>query len=818
MTADYAQTFMRMLLPVLDQNAGQRMRRYAFGLSAGVAGAVVVFVIEWLSEDIVFTPGIVAVLIAAWFGGLGPGLLALVLVVAAVPLFLAVSDLSMHSAADYVTHAVIAGPFGVLTAVLGHHGRRAMHSLRRSEQLFDSFMGNLPGAAWMKDIDGRYVYANEEAVRVLNTPRRDLYGRTDLDLFPAATAQQFMENDHLAHSRRESLQAVEALERDDGLHHALVVKFPVTENRDGDPTYVGGVAIDITAHRQAEQELEARSDQLQLVIDTVPALVSFVDREGRYVFNSQMYEEWFGMDAAEIRGQTMEAVFGPDAYSSIRPYVERALAGEVVEYETVLPEANGASRWIEAKYVPHRDRTGAVDGFFSLVLDVTARKNLEMARTLLTRVTGQLGRSLDVDDTVRGLLSAVVPSFVDHAAVYFAGPGDTIRGIEAAKGAALPPQVGTYEIDRDAPRGVAAVLRSGRAEHYRRAPLDLAFPARVHPPVDEAAPAGRTSVMFAPIVAHNEVVAVLAVATDDPGRTCEEHDFNVLKEIARRAGLAIQQSLMYEESRRVTEELRIANSAKDEFLGTVSHELRTPITIILGNASLLANRHQQMDADTVSASLADLLGQAERLHRVVENMLILSRLERGAGAEAEPILIARSISQVIAEAQRQQPGRVIRLESHDWDLFALGAESYVHQVLLNYVNNAMRYSDLDEPIDLSVQLVDGEVCVRVLDRGIGLTVEELDNLFTPFFRSERVPDNARGMGIGLSVSQRLIEALGGRVWGRPREGGGAEFGFSLPAVAGREVGEVELHPEPGASAGAVLDGSIGAERLEEHTE
>ncbi|HRC63125.1 MAG TPA: ATP-binding protein, partial [Dehalococcoidia bacterium] len=162
-------------------------------------------------------------------------------------------------------------------------------------------------------------------------------------------------------------------------------------------------------------------------------------------------------------------------------------------------------------------------------------------------------------------------------------------------------------------------------------------------------------------------------------------------------------------------------------------------------------------------------------------------------ADTEPIAISQSISRIIAEAQRQQSGRVIRLESADWGLFAIAAESYVHQVMLNYLTNAMRFSPADRPIEVSVQQAGENIEVRVLDSGIGLAEEDLEALFTPFYRSSRVPEDMRGMGIGLSVTRRLIEALGGQVWARRREQGGAEFGFSLPSASDGE-GALELSP------------------------
>jgi PAS domain S-box-containing protein len=795
LTVESTQALIRPLSGDLLARTGQGARRYALAILAGAVAFLLILLIEVTTQDLVLSPALVAVLVAAWYGGLGPGVFTLAVVVALLPSFAVIPHGAAHSLADYLTPVLLFIPLGLLTAVFGHQGRLAMNSFRRSEHLFHAFMGNLPGAAWMKDTDGRYTYANDEAVRVFRTPREVLYGKVDEQIFPNEVARQFVENDRLAIARRDAVQTVEAMDQDDGVHQSLVVKFPVLDAQRA-VEFVGGVAIDITDRHRAEQALAARSEQLQLLFDTVPVLVSYVDRDHRYVFNSKSYEDWFGQARGELTGRLVEEVVGAEAYADIGPHLDRALAGEVVEYEAQLPYAEGGSRWVEARYVPDRNPAGEVVGLFATVLDVTAHKQLEIERSLLADVTGRLGESFGLEETALRLVEALVPAFVDGAAVYLAADeGAETRGVALSSSpTAEVPELRTYTVDRDAPRGVGSVFRTGRPEYYRRVPADLDLPARVDATI--AASPARLSLMLTPIKTDDTVVAVIAAWTDTSARICEQHDFDVLQEIAWRAGLAIRHSMLYDESMRIAEELRVASNAKDEFLGTVSHELRTPITIILGNASLLANRYPQMDKETVSASLGDLLGQAERLHRVVENMLILARLESGDAVEPEPIPIARSISQVVSEAQRQQPGRVIRLESSDWDLFALGAESYIHQVLLNYINNAMRYSPASEPVDIAVRSEGNVVQVTVLDRGIGVSEEDLEGLFKPFYRSARIPEQAQGMGIGLSVSKRLIEALGGSVWATHREGGGAEFGFALPAAAHREPGELELTPQP----------------------
>jgi PAS domain S-box-containing protein len=136
--------------------------------------------------------------------------------------------------------------------------------LRHSEERFARFMRHLPGLAWIKDSRGKYVFANDAAVRAFRTPRADLYGKTDEEVFPPQTAAQFRENDRRALESGAGVQVVETLEHDDGvLHHSLVSKFPIP-GPGGEADLVGGVAFDITEMKRAEQalrEADRRKDE-----------------------------------------------------------------------------------------------------------------------------------------------------------------------------------------------------------------------------------------------------------------------------------------------------------------------------------------------------------------------------------------------------------------------------------------------------------------------------------------------------------------------------------------------------------------------------
>jgi PAS domain S-box-containing protein len=151
--------------------------------------------------------------------------------------------------------------------------KRAEGAVFESEQRFGGFMEHLPGLAWIKDADGRYVYANDAALRAFHVPREELYGRTDSDLFPADRAEEFRRNDRRALESPDGYRAVETLVHEDGVvHHSVVNKFIIPQPDDAPPA-IGGIAIDITEHKRAEAELQKQNLRLMLLGEAASQLL-----------------------------------------------------------------------------------------------------------------------------------------------------------------------------------------------------------------------------------------------------------------------------------------------------------------------------------------------------------------------------------------------------------------------------------------------------------------------------------------------------------------------------------------------------------------
>ena len=222
---------------------------------------------------------------------------------------------------------------------------------------------------------------------------------------------------------------------------------------------------------------------------------------------------------------------------------------------------------------------------------------------------------------------------------------------------------------------------------------------------------------------------------------------------------------------------------RETFVGILSHELRTPVTTIYGGAKLLSRDGSTLDDETRRSVFGDITEEAERLHRLVEDVVALNRFGDHAGdIGAEPVLLQRILPGVIASEEGRWPGVTFRADIESSLPTVVADPTYVEQVFRNLMSNAAKYGGVGATVDVIATAGTDEVIVQILDDGPGFPEDESDRLFLRFYRSPGTARKASGAGIGLFVCARLIAAMGGRIWARPRPEGGAEFGFALKVL------------------------------------
>jgi signal transduction histidine kinase len=237
-------------------------------------------------------------------------------------------------------------------------------------------------------------------------------------------------------------------------------------------------------------------------------------------------------------------------------------------------------------------------------------------------------------------------------------------------------------------------------------------------------------------------------------------------------------------SRLAIAEAREREYLKDALMGMLSHELRTPVTTIFGAAQLLSRKPTEASHDRMAELFPDIISESERLLRLIEDLLVLTRLEQGGTIKAarEPVLMQRLLSAIVEHESRRWPERSLRLDVQPNLPPVVGDQLYLEQVVRNLVSNALKYSATDKAVEISASAIGGEVEVRVRDRGIGLPSEGHDKLFGLMERGDAAVRHAPGAGIGLYVCRRLLDAMGGRIWLEPAPDVGTVATFRMPVI------------------------------------
>jgi two-component system OmpR family sensor kinase len=266
-----------------------------------------------------------------------------------------------------------------------------------------------------------------------------------------------------------------------------------------------------------------------------------------------------------------------------------------------------------------------------------------------------------------------------------------------------------------------------------------------------------------------------AIAAGDLTKRVEPTDERT--EIGR-LGVALNAMLAQIEA--AFEERRASESRLRRFVADASHELRTPLTSIRGYAELF-RRGADSRPDDLAKSMQRIEAEASRMGLLVDDLLLLARLDQGRPLEREPVDVAQVAADAVESARAIEPHRPITVGSNG-SAFVLGDEARLRQVADNLLDNVRVHTQPDTPVDVKVERIGHQVVLSVADQGPGMPVEVLARVFERFYRGD--PARSRGtggVGLGLSIVSAIVDAHGGRVTCSSPEGAGTTFEISLPA-------------------------------------
>ncbi len=285
--------------------------------------------------------------------------------------------------------------------------------------------------------------------------------------------------------------------------------------------------------------------------------------------------------------------------------------------------------------------------------------------------------------------------------------------------------------------------------------------------------------LYLPLTGSRGTVGVLGLRPEDPRPLQAPEQLHQLEIFASQTALAIERAQLAEDAERAqvrAETERLRNS----LLSSVSHDLRTPLASITGAASTLLENDERLDADTRRDLLETLHEEADRLNRLVQNLLEMTRLESGAlQLHTEWHSVEEVVGAALGRFGKALMRRAVTTRVPPELPLVPMDDVLIEQVLINLIDNVLKYTPAESPIEVTAEDTGGAVLIEVADRGPGLPPGEERQIFEKFHRAEAAP-TVRGAGLGLAICRGIVQAHGGRIWAENRPGGGVTVRFTLP--------------------------------------
>ncbi len=307
---------------------------------------------------------------------------------------------------------------------------------------------------------------------------------------------------------------------------------------------------------------------------------------------------------------------------------------------------------------------------------------------------------------------------------------------------------------------------------------------------------GLTSALLIPLFLHDALVGAITVGWSGPTHRFRVRELDIARGVSRLVGVALQNARLYrdvtrqaernaelyEREREAVRRLQELDQLRNDFVSTVSHELRTPLTGIKGFTETLLNYWERMDEERRVAMVRKVRTSSNRLERLVQDLLFISRIEAGGlPLHSVPTSPQPLIDGAAQEIEAKYRGQVVQVRPPAGSALVLADPDRLQQIIVNLLDNAAKYSPEGRPVRIRWHADARHVYIRVADRGPGIPPADFARLFTRFGKLDHAPRSGHGgTGLGLYISKSLVEAMGGRIVVRSRPGWGSVFTVSLP--------------------------------------
>jgi PAS domain S-box-containing protein len=578
----------------------------------------------------------------------------------------------------------------------------------------------------------------------------------------------------------------------DGRRRAIDVSVVPIKDEQGKVLAVVLVFRDVTEARRA---LELRLLLSAIVESSDDAIIS-KNLDGIIVSWNKGAERLYGYTAEEIVGRPLSLLVPPDHPDELPAIMERLRRGEHIEhYETVRLRKAGSRVDVSLTISPVKGPDGTIIGASKIARDITARKQAEQTTRFLAEASATLAELADHESTLRRVAQLAVPSFADWCAVDVRQADGSVRRLaithtDPARVELAHDLSRCYPLQPTDTHGVMKVLRTGESEWAATIPASLLVEvARDEEHLRILRGLDLKSYICAPIPSRTGTLGVLTFAMAESGRTYNQGDLRAAEDLADRAAIAI-------ENVSLLAALKEADRRKDEFLAMLAHEMRNPLAPIQNAVRILRAKGPPVPELQWARDVIDR--QVAQMTRMVDDLLDVSRISRGKiELRKERVELAKVVS-IAVEGSRpllEKWEHKLRVTLPPEPIYLDADLTRLAQVLLNLLNNAAKYTDRGGRVWLTAAQEREEAILRVKDTGIGIPQEMLPHIFEMFRQVDRSLERAQGgLGIGLTLVQRLVEMHGGTVRAfSAGPGKGSEFLVRLP-VAGKVTSQGSVRP------------------------
>jgi PAS domain S-box-containing protein len=550
-----------------------------------------------------------------------------------------------------------------------------------------------------------------------------------------------------------------------------------------DSTLASSIRAFTTAREErAAMELRERELELRSLADNIPQLIWMADGSGKISWYNKRWFDYTGTSLDDMRSATAELV-RPDHVGRVTESKRQAIStGTPWEDTFPLRGRNGRYRWFLGRAIPIRDARGVIAHWVGTLTDITEQRFLDEATKLLNS-------SLNYHETLDQLAHLAVPDLADWCVVDLVEESGEVRRMTAAHADPDKLEWARAWERRFRPKwspdfGVGKVIRTGEPELATDVTdAKLVAIADSEEYLAALRGIGLSSYITVPLVARGRTFGAITLIAVESRRHYTTADVEVAQELGRRAGIAVDNARLYQESQQALRDREEAVRSRDEVLAIVSHDLRNPLGAIgLSTSSLL---HEPANAPCSRKPLQVIQRSADRMEHMIDELLDMATIQaKGLALNLTPEEPGPLMTSIVEAHEAMATAKGIKLVA-ERDLPPVQMmvdRDRVEQVFANLIGNAIKYCRRGDTIYVRGRVADGQPRFSIADTGPGISPVDLPHLFEPYWAVKH-HDTKKGTGLGLYICKGIVEAHGGRLWVESKLGEGTTFYFTLQPAA-----------------------------------